>query len=541
MLFGSPVFLIGVLGILEVDFDVQYRRQGIDAHFPNTATTKEGALHDLVRLPTVLKRCAPLNYNPSMPTKRRFVHADDRLKIGLLILDRGFLHSWFESQVYDSLGRRSSMKILTTKDIAETIHASYQITADSVEFIDAKEVQFSYILSQLYFMSLIKKYKRKSTSFRFRIILERRGNFTLRPNERDFYKRLSIYLKKRLRHPRFTLARIFIHSFSMNSFLRYLVIRLTEYQLQQKGQKIDFNFTEYDLILIPSTNNDIRSLILLKSLNKSDVKSLLVIDNWDNLSSKSVFHIKPTFISVMGFQQALHAHEIQGFKETAISILGLPRYQSLYRHKKNSSGLAIRSKIQELTIAYLGFGPPHNEVQVLEFILDWNKTCYSDDTRLTLIYRPHPTRTVRYGEMNFTNLKQKYPNLIDGSNDQLTDVLIECDLIISTPTTAIFDSALMRKPLMIDATDDCISRVNAKNSLQNYQHLLEFSNLSQLPIANSKADIVRLISDFCEGHTDKFVMQDFELEQFLPKQDFVTNFDDFLSSKSDIIKSKLVT
>lgn len=475
-----------------------------------------------------------------MVKARRLVHADDRFSIGLLILDIGFLRSWFESQVYNSIARHSSVKIITTKEIAETLQSSYQITPESVRFLDAQDVQFNYIVSQLYFMSLIKKYKRRSSSFKFRILLERRGNFTIRPNTKVFYKRIANYLKQRLQHPRYTLGKICVHFFSINPFLRYLVIKFTEYKLQLKAQKVNFDFSEYDLILIPSTNNDIRTLILLKSLNTSNIKSLMVIDNWDNLSGKSVFHIKPTLISVMGFQQALHAHEIQGFDESSIRILGLPRYQALYEYQRKTSSLSPRSETRELAIAYLGFGPPHNEVQILEYILNWNKTCCFDDTQLTLVYRPHPTRSLRYREMNFTNLQKKYPNLIDGSNDQLSEVLVRSDLVISTPTTAIFDSALMRKPLIIDGTDDGISRVNAKNSLQNFQHLLEFSSLTKLPIANSKADIVQLISDFREGYTDKFIMQDVELEQFLPKVDFAANFQAFLGSNYDIIKSRLV-
>ena len=42
------------------------------------------------------------------------------------------------------------------------------------------------------------------------------------------------------------------------------------------------------------------------------VKSYFLIDNWDNLSSKSILINQPDYISVWGKQTANHAKKIQG-------------------------------------------------------------------------------------------------------------------------------------------------------------------------------------------------------------------------------------
>ena len=53
---------------------------------------------------------------------------------------------------------------------------------------------------------------------------------------------------------------------------------------------------------------------------KLDIKSYFLIDNWDNLSSKSILINHPDYISVWGKQTANHARKIQKYQKKSIFV-----------------------------------------------------------------------------------------------------------------------------------------------------------------------------------------------------------------------------
>ena len=66
---------------------------------------------------------------------------------------------------------------------------------------------------------------------------------------------------------------------------------------------------------------------------KLKINSYFLIDNWDNLSSKSILINHPDFISVWGRQTANHARKIQDIPKKKIFICGTPRYESFFKKK----------------------------------------------------------------------------------------------------------------------------------------------------------------------------------------------------------------
>ena len=75
---------------------------------------------------------------------------------------------------------------------------------------------------------------------------------------------------------------------------------------------------------MPSSGLDPITLILdrISKLNKS--KKAVLINNWDNLSSKGSFWYKPEFLGVWGQQMKEHAANIQNIPKKNIFITGSP-------------------------------------------------------------------------------------------------------------------------------------------------------------------------------------------------------------------------
>ena len=61
-----------------------------------------------------------------------------------------------------------------------------------------------------------------------------------------------------------------------------------------------------------------------------NILSYLIIDNWDNLSSKVCYYYKPDFISTWGERSKLHAIKISRFKEQ-ITVVGSARFDNYFK------------------------------------------------------------------------------------------------------------------------------------------------------------------------------------------------------------------
>ena len=64
-------------------------------------------------------------------------------------------------------------------------------------------------------------------------------------------------------------------------------------------------------------------------------KILFLVDNWDNISSKTIFIEKPDAISVWGDQTVKHANLIQKINKKKIFKLGSPKFDNYIQLKKN--------------------------------------------------------------------------------------------------------------------------------------------------------------------------------------------------------------
>ena len=92
--------------------------------------------------------------------------------------------------------------------------------------------------------------------------------------------------------------------------------------------------SNYDLIVIPNSGFDSDFDYLIKLSKNNSVLSYMLVDNWDNLSSKSIMMFKPSYLAVMSEQCLNHAIEIQGISREKIYIIGNSRFE-IYKNPKN--------------------------------------------------------------------------------------------------------------------------------------------------------------------------------------------------------------
>ena len=117
---------------------------------------------------------------------------------------------------------------------------------------------------------------------------------------------------------------------------------------------------------------------------KNRLPVFLAIDNWDNLSSKSILWEKPALLGVWGPEMAIDAMEFHGISQNSIVELGSSRVDI-----SNSRQAVSELNKKKPYVLFAGSGIQHiDEVEaLLKVRISLNKAGLDN---VNVIYRPHP-------------------------------------------------------------------------------------------------------------------------------------------------------
>jgi hypothetical protein len=274
-------------------------------------------------------------------------------------------------------------------------------------------------------------------------------------------------------------------------------------------QKMEKNFIkkiESNILIFPSTGTEILIFELMELARLEEKKTLMVIENWDNLTSKTSFPFKPDYITVMGNNLKFQTNAIHGIPLDNIFPTGLPKFEKLTQDFLRTQKVAkLREKFNVL---YLGYSLPYNEQNVVNSI--YFKLLKSEHLKeFTLTYRPHPFRQERLFEEKIKipknrkfNLDNRMKNINLGQkvlptiNDNYIANLKQFDLIIATPTTMVLEIMLLGLPCLVDGGNDGVHKTSPFYTLQDYLHQDDLNLIPELKIAKSISEILYYIDDF---------------------------------------------
>ncbi|MGI8439960.1 MAG: hypothetical protein ACR2NV_07160 [Thermoleophilaceae bacterium] len=143
-----------------------------------------------------------------------------------------------------------------------------------------------------------------------------------------------------------------------------------------------------DLVIAPSGGIDHLVLDAIRAARRRGIPSLVLAHNWDNLSSKGAFAVKPDALGVWGEQSAEHAVRIHGFERDRVAVLGAPSLDHYFRHAPGSS----EPRFDFPYVLFAGCYAPFDEREALERL---NGLIEARGLDLTVVYRPHPHRQPR--------------------------------------------------------------------------------------------------------------------------------------------------
>jgi hypothetical protein len=154
-------------------------------------------------------------------------------------------------------------------------------------------------------------------------------------------------------------------------------------QLREVIEKVD-----PDLIIAPSGGTDPFVMDLLRTAHELGRKTLIVIYNWDNLSSKSAFLWEPDYLGVVGRQSVDHAWRIHRIPAERVQMLGGPYIDHYFRHELGSTKSPFPFRYALFAGCYLQF----DELTALQRL---EQAIEEQGLDLKVVYRPHPHRRRR--------------------------------------------------------------------------------------------------------------------------------------------------
>lgn len=286
-----------------------------------------------------------------------------------------------------------------------------------------------------------------------------------------------------------------------------------------------------DLLVFPCSAYDPLGQELTDLGSTLHVTTLFLVDNWDNLSSKTVYSRRPDFIAVWGPQSAEHATRIHGFSPRRVVEIGTPRFDAYYASRDRP----LPSHFAHPYVLFVGCAIPFNEHAV---ILRLDRALHERSERLPrglrVVYRPHPWRHPRHAEasldypaLNCTVLDPQIASQLDHGKlgsvafqpglHYYPSLLRNAALVVGPLTTMLLEAMICRRRVIGLTFSDGVHYTSPDNAYRYYEHFRGIERLPLLQLCDREDDlaerIVAALSDpapgvDCDSSLDWFLHRD---------------------------------
>jgi len=347
------------------------------------------------------------------------------------------------------------------------------------------------------FNILMWRFRNRSSSFRFRF--KRLGTLDLlqyRGNLRAYAKNLAVFVYGNLFGSDWT-----FRSMLLGDKMLYSIFGgIYRNSIPINDELVHYvNNLKPDLILVPSSAYDPDGNDLARIGKLQGVRTLFLIDNWDNLSSKTIYWAFPYHLGVWGQQSKEHAIRMQDFQPQQVTPIGTPRFDRYFILRDQ----LLPKHFDFEYVLFTGLAIPFDELAALRIIeeeIDSKPDTYGG---MKVVYRPHPWRQQRisdehFDENDFTHViidpqmrdayycKNKhfqpdlsyYPALLKNSR-----------FVVASPTTMIIESLIFHKRVLLLAYDDGVHLTSPHNALTNYEHFKGIEQVEGISLCLDKSSL----------------------------------------------------
>jgi hypothetical protein len=286
------------------------------------------------------------------------------------------------------------------------------------------------------------------------------------------------------------------------------------------------------IVIMPSLCSDSFTMDMIETSKKKKVKSLVLINSWDNLVSKGVIPMPPDFIGVWGEQGVKQAVEIQNVPRQRVIIMGAPRFEMYFNNKPQNA----KKEIYEFNginedmeiVLFAATVMPFDDCGALK-ILDneiKSKEAYGN---YRILYRPHPEMLRRVGETHiseynlekvlldkqmeeFYNLRfaqKEFPSYINKTSlDYYPKLLSSVKAVVSAPTTLSLEAALNGIPVLMICYNDGKNFHLTPEQVSQYENIQEILVFPGIIPCYREADLLNCFKKLVAASQDAKLKQE---------------------------------
>jgi len=408
-------------------------------------------------------------------------------EIGIYIPKPEYISGWFDTEIIREISNSTRIYAYGPKSVIEELAQNQTVkTLTNFEFKEICLAKTSQITRSYQFVSkIVARYKNRTLSTQVK--LSALGEVRLFPAPFKT-KRLVFAVLKNLKH---LVTYALKYNLALLLFVRpvgQLFNSIFKFLYNARSYKIPYEMKlDVDLFIFLSGKHEKQLFDLIKSIKKLNIPTVLSIQNWDNLTSKSIVLTEPSFILVMGQSCIELAAKVQSLNKDILIPSGLPRfnpYRNIHFRKSKPDN-------KTFTILYLGTNVPHNEINLLnDLVSKLNSEMIG--RAFKLLYKPHPYRRPTYFEEKLSGQYTVVQSKIEAFppiKPEHIQLIEQADLVISAPTSMLIESMLLGKKIILDVTNDGIHRTTAALVFKKYVHLMPLDSIRNLEKCHSPEEL----------------------------------------------------
>lgn len=447
--------------------------------------------------------------------------------------------------LYDDLYVRNYLTNDSFLEVEKNFDAYYLITDDVKLYKQNIESKKNYIksinlkkkflfLHKILYDALLIANKKKSSSFAFRFIMRFNLNFRnilRKPYYKIIFRILfRLYRSFRILSIRYPLSLIFRSRYLSNKvFNLFPVDENLDYVIKNNN---------FNLILIPTSGYHAVVMDIIKIARINKIMTFCLIDNWDNLSTKSIMWRKPDYIGVWGEQTKDHAVKIQDINPDKCFKIGTARYQKYFDLRKKK----IKSHFNFDYALFLGTSwhwDEHTTLLKLDEII--NKSAKLGNFKI--IYRPHPWRQGHKTKIiNYKNIlyDPQILNILEGKAHNQPDLnyypslISNSRFVLGGPQTMMIESTIFGKNYLALVYDDEVNFSNMKTVYNSYLHFRGIEKLVNIEFCKN-------LNELEKNFFDIFLKKEIKIEKIDEKRQNILYHDDlnYSARLCDILTKKI--
>lgn len=314
-----------------------------------------------------------------------------------------------------------------------------------------------------------------------------------------------------------------------------------------------------DLVIIPTSLIDSVSIDVITSAKYHHIKSLMLINGWDNISSKGTIPQMPDYLGVWGEQSVKHAVFIHNMPKERVFPIGAPHYDifKIPTRKREDIRRENNLPVDKMVILFAGSARTFDETSVLVEIEKAIEDGQLPD--IHILYRPHPWRHRRIKEDSFYDhsfkhitmdkqlsgsyLKSKIdfnfvplPKNVLPDMNYYPDLYAAVDAIIHPLTTIAIEGAIIGIPSLAIAFNDGVHKFTS-DTIIKYDNVKDIRNMPGIIVCDEKDLFIDSCRELIKLINDKEVSQQLKKAiRFIVNIDETTYSDKLLNLTNRILK-----